>query len=152
MELTLQEVREKEATVKALDEELEEAFIQQQEARAAGDLKENEEYRTVTSKIKELQSKKNKLVEQLSDYTLVKPERGPRIVLGDTVCVHKVNMQGAAVSEEIIMTLSSEGDVINAMKLSIESPLGKAILNGTDGVYAVQAPGGVIHYHVKKII
>ena len=151
MELTLQEVREKEIALKQVTEELEEALQQQQEAKALGDFSENEELASATKKVRELNNRKAELADQLSDYTLIKPNKSARIGIGDTVSIFKVDGNNNMISEPRLMRIASEGDPIIKMTLGIESPLGKAILNGTDGIYTVTTLGGAIRYDVKKV-
>ena len=85
MELTMQEVREKEKELKDVEEDLKIALAQQQEAKSLGDFSENSELDIATTKVRELQARKVVLLEQLSDYTVVKPNKSRRIVLGDYV-------------------------------------------------------------------
>lgn len=150
MELTIQEVREKEAYLVTIDNELAEALVQQQEAKALGDFSENEELASATKKVKELQRTKSELLDQLSDYTIIKPNKGPRICIGDYVYLTRVDNNNNAISEPRRMRLAAEGDTIEKMTLSIESPLGEAILNGTDGIYNISTTGGIIRYDIKK--
>lgn len=151
MELTVQEVREKEKELKDIEEELKIALAQQQEAKSLGDFSENSELDIATTKVRELQARKVVLLEQLSDYTVVKPNKSRRIVLGDYVELVKLDNNNQPISEARKMRLAREGNTLQS-KLGLESPLGKAILNGTDGIYNIGAPIGVIRYHVKKVI
>lgn len=150
MELTLQEVKEKEAMLAVIDNELIEALQQQQDAKALGDFSENEELASATKKVRELQRNKSELLDQLSDYTIIKPNKGPRICIGDYVIIYRVDNNNNMISEPKKMRLAAEGDTIEKMTLSIDSPIGAAILNGTDGIYNISTPGGVIRYDVKK--
>lgn len=151
MELTIQEVREKEQLLEQVKEQLKEALEQQQDAKALMDFSENSELEAATSKVIELTRKKNDLIQQLTDPTIVRPEKGPRITLGCNVSFYRVDNNGNMISDPRVMRLASEGDTINRMTLSIDSPLGKAILNGTSGIYTVQTEGGAIRYHVTKV-
>lgn len=150
MELTLQEVREKEQALKQVTEELEEALQQQQEAKALGDFSENEELASATKKVRELNNRKAELADQLSDYTLIKPNKSARISIGDTISIFKVDENGNMISEPRLMRIASQGDSVIKMTLGVKSPLGQAVLNGTDGIYTVITSGGAIRYDVRK--
>jgi hypothetical protein len=71
-------------------------------------------------------------------------------VIGDYINVQKVSDRGEPVGDIRTLRIASQGDTIHKETLGVESPLGKLILNGTDGIYTVQAPGGVVKYNVKK--
>lgn len=150
MELTSQEVREKEAALESLEIELKEALQQQQDAKALMDFSENSELEAATSRVIELQRRKNMLLDQLADYSIIRPDRGPRISIGNYVTFNKVDENNNPIDEPRTMRLASEGDTVNKKTLNVESPLGKAILNGTSAIYTVQTAGGAIRYNVKK--
>lgn len=152
MELTEQEVQEKENELIKVEEDLRVAIQQQQEAAAFGDFSENSERDMAIAKSIELERKKQTLLEQLSDYTLIKPNRGPRIQLGDTIEFFAVNDDNKQVTKARTMRLAAEGDTYSKNTLGIDSPLGQAIINGTSGIYTIQTPSGVLRYDVKKKI
>ena len=109
MELTMQEVREKEKELKDVEEDLKIALAQQQEAKSLGDFSENSELDIATTKVRELQARKVVLLEQLSDYTVVKPNKSRRIVLGDYVEFVKLDNNNQPISEVRKMRLAREG-------------------------------------------
>lgn len=148
MEFTQQEVTQKEHELREVSNKLTEALQQQQEAKALGDFRENAELEAATKEVRELQHRKAELLEQLSDYTLVKSYKGQRIMVGDYVEIIKLDKNTNNIRR---FRLAAEGDTIDSGTLSIDSPLGKAILNGTSGIYTIQAPGGAFRYDVKKV-
>lgn len=156
MEFTLQEVKDKEAQLRELESAIEQVSQELQDARAEGDLKENAEYQAAYEKLVQLGARKTQLEEQLSDYKIIKPDTGPRIAIGNYVQFYKIDANHNPISEARTIRLAEEGNTIDKdmtkLTLSIESPLGKAILNGTDGVYTIQTTGGVVYYHVTKVM
>lgn len=130
---------------------LEESLVEQAAAAAAGDLRENEEYETSRANSERLSNRKRELENLLSDADVVQNDNTPRISLGSTVDVTKVNADGTPLSETRRFVLESEGDTVLKRTLGVESPLGKEILNGTNGIYFVHNNGG-IYYHVAKVL
>lgn len=134
-----------------INEELEESLELQRTAAEAGDLSENEEYATSRAASERLLREKAKLLETLDDATIVRDDNSRRITLGSLVEIYKVDEKGRAISDKRIVRVDSAGDTILRGVLGIQSLLGKTILNGTDGIYKVQAKNGLIRYSVRKV-
>lgn len=173
MQLTEQEVLEKQQELENIALELEETLKEQRVAKEFGDASENTELEAATQKAKYLNLKKYELEEQLSDYELIEVDKGPRLTIGSYVRVQKIDESGNPLGESRIFMLSSEGTTHDAdiemvlnkfsssgngaemrvtkkQRLGINSALGSAILNGTSGVYHIQTINGGVHYKVTK--
>lgn len=127
----------------ALDASLEEQRV----AAALGDLRENEEYAIARANTERLLNRKSELEILLADATVVEADNSHVIGLGSKVRVKRVGSN----SEPRVFKLETSGTTILDGVLGTESPLGKIILNGTDGVYTVHSNGG-IDYSVEKVI
>lgn len=150
IELTQFEVDEKLRELEQIEEELSDKLRQQRIAREFGDLSENSEYEVSTKDAKNLQKKKEELQEQLDNYVLVEPNNWPQITIGSIVRIRRVDSNNNPIDEERVLRIASEGNSVQKQTLGINSPLGKAILNGTDGYYTIQTVNGGVHYYVKK--
>lgn len=133
-----------------INENLDDAIKEQQRTMAAGDLRENEEYATARARTESLVKQKTDLEEQLANTEIVQEDRSPRIVIGSLIDICKVKSDGTPLGEPRRFTLEESGDTILKKILGVNSSLGKAIINGTDGIYRV-AEGGGIYYSVKKV-
>lgn len=129
---------------KALELSLEEQRI----AAAAGDLRENEEYATARANSERLLNRKSELENFLVEATVVEADNSPIISIGSRIRVTRVDVSPSEAREFILET---SGTTILDGVLGVDSPLGKTILNGTDGIYTVHNNGG-IKYKVEKII
>lgn len=173
MQLTREEVDEKQRELVEIAIELEETLKEQRVAKEFGDASENTELEAATQKAKYLNMKKFELEEQLSDYELIEVDNGPRLTLGSHVRVQKVDEKGTPLEESRVFLLSSEGTTHDAdiesvlqsfsgegakkdfrvtkkQRLGVNSTLGSAILNGTSGVYLIQTINGGVRYKVTK--
>ena len=151
IELTAQEVQERQDELLVLEETLADRLKQQRVAREFGDLSENTEYEVATKEVKQLQKRKEELLEQLDNYVLVEPNDWPQFTIGCIVGITLLdNQSNEPVAEERLLRIASEGNSVQKNTLGINSPLGKAILNGTDGIYTVQTVNGGVKYYVRK--
>lgn len=131
-------------------EAYEEATKVQEKARDMGDLRENEEYHIARAEAEEAQRKIIAIEEELRTATVIARDYSSRITLGSIVDVTKVTKEGQPLEATRRFTLETKGDTITQKILSVSSPLGATILNGTDGIYRVINNGG-IYYQVKKV-
>lgn len=137
---------------KELNERLEQYLDEQRKARDKGDLSENEEYTIATKNV--LQSRKRliEIAEELADVAILEVDKGPRITIGCKVQVTEVDAKGNPITEPRFFHLDQKGDTITEKVLGINSALGRAINNGTNGVYKIQTDMETIFYDVKKVI
>ena len=149
-EFTQREVEEKQQELLQIEEQLSETLKQQRIAREFGDLSENTEYEVATKEAKNLQKRKERLLEELDNYNLVDPDSYPQITVGCTISIVRLDAEDKPVTEPRILRLASNGNSVQKNTLGVNSPLGQAILNGTDGIYTVQTVNGGVRYYVKK--
>lgn len=130
---------------------LESSLEDQAKAAAAGDLSENEEYATARANSERLGKKKRELESLLAEAEVTAIDRSPQIVVGSTVDVTVADSKGNPLGESRRFVLEISGNTVLDGILGVDSPLGREVLNGTDGVYFVHSNGG-IYYLVKKVI
>lgn len=150
MQLTEKKYKSLKAELRIVNEQLEIALQETARAAAAGDLSENEEYATSRANSERLLARKHSLEQDLANAEVVVSDSGPRISLGSMIDVTRVDKNGNALGNTRRFTLETSGDTITAKILGVDSPLGKEILNGTDGIYFIHSNGG-IHYRVEKV-
>lgn len=150
IELTQQEVDEKQQELEKIEEQLSETLKQQRIAKEFGDLSENTEYEVATKEAKNLQRKREELLDQLENYVIIEPDNYPQITIGCTVAITRLDSNNNKIGVERVLRLASEGNSTEKQTLGINSPLGKAILNGTDGIYTIQTVIGGVKYYVRK--
>ena len=121
------------------------------EARAHGDLKENAEYHAareqqsfIEGRIAEIDSRLANA--QIIDVGSLNP--GEKVVFGATV--NLINVQtGEEVRYQIVGDIEAD---INAGKVSIASPLARALIGKEVGdIAAVAAPGGTMEYEIDAV-
>lgn len=151
MKITEKRFLELTKELRDVKEALEESLKDQAAAAAAGDLSENEEYATARANSERLGNKKREIESIIAEAEVVPVDRSPQISLGSTIEVTRVTADGKPLSEPRTFVLETSGDTILKGVIGVESPLGKEILNGSDGIYFVHNNGGV-HYLVKKIM
>lgn len=121
------------------------------EARAHGDLKENAEYHAAREqqsfcegRIKEIEAKLSNAV--VIDVTTINADG--KVVFGSTVIVAD-EKTGDEVTYQIVG--DDEAD-IKQNKISISSPIARALIGKTEGdVAVVQTPGGVRNLEIVEI-
>lgn len=131
-------------------EDLNEAIKARAAAREFGDLSENAEYQSASTTVIELTAHKAELENKFNEAEIAEIDYGPRISIGSVVEVCKVGASGKPISEVRRFEVDSSGDTVTQHILGINSPLGSAILNGTNGIYKI-ANGGGTSYLVKKV-
>lgn len=122
------------------------AVIRIQKAREFGDLSENSEYHSAREDLDFLDSRIQELEEILQHTRIVIYHSNKTVGLGSKVLV-------SANSHEQEFSLVGEWEA-NPMekKISIDSPLGKALLGKKPGDQVeVTAPAGKVTYQIKKI-
>ena len=119
-------------------------------ARAHGDLRENAEYDTAKEAKAQLESKIRTLEEKLICAKVVDTKDAPcdKVYFGTIVELKNKKTGGKA-----IFTFVAEDEAdISKGKLSIQTPIGKALLGHAVGeTVDVRVPAGVIPYEILKI-
>lgn len=122
-----------------------------EEARAHGDLSENAEYHAAKedqglneAKIKDLEDKLARA--QVIDPSTINVEK---IVFGATV-----TMVDAETEKEVTYQIVGEDEAdIAAGKISVTSPIGRALIGREEGdIAVVKAPGGDREYEIQGIV
>lgn len=122
-----------------------------EEARAHGDLSENAEYHAAKedqglneAKIKDLEDKLARA--QVIDPSTINVEK---IVFGATV-----TMVDADTEKEVTYQIVGEDEAdIAAGKISVTSPIGRALIGREEGdIAVVKAPGGYREYEIQGIV
>lgn len=118
------------------------------EARAEGDLKENAEYHAAREKQGHIQDKIKYLEQQISGAMVIENSGNTdAIAFGSTVVCAEVDDEDD--TEEYMLVGGDEADPTEG-KISIDSPLGKALLGKKPGdIFEVKAPAG--SYELKVI-
>jgi len=119
-------------------------------ARAHGDLRENAEYDTAKEAKVQLESRIRTLEEKLMRAKVVDTKDAPtdKVYFGTTV-----ELKNKKTGDKITFTFVAEDEAdISKGKLSIHSPIGKALLGHKEGeTVEVRVPAGVIPYEILKI-
>ena len=121
------------------------------EARLHGDISENAEYDAAKDRQGFIEGRIARIEDTLSNAHIVDPAQVDgegRIVFGATVDLEDLEL-GTQVRYQIVG--DDEAD-IKASKISIESPIARALIGkGAGEIAEVQAPGGVREYEVLAI-
>ncbi|MFH0877891.1 MAG: transcription elongation factor GreA [Candidatus Omnitrophota bacterium] len=123
---------------------------QLEKARAMGDLSENAEYDAAKEAQAHLEKKIAELQDKLSRARIIEHENIPT----DKVYVGaKVTLKDLDTEEELNYWIVSPPEADYAQnKISIESPIGKALLGRKEGERVrVNVPAGVLTYAILKI-
>lgn len=120
------------------------------EARAHGDLSENAEYHAAKDRQSFIEGKVMELQDKLSRVDVIDPSKlnHSRISFGATVTLLDIDTD-----EEAVYTLvgTEEADVKDK-KISISSPVGKALIGKEAGdEVIIKAPGRTAHYEIADI-
>ncbi len=121
-----------------------------EEARAHGDLSENAEYDAAKERQGYLEGRINELQYKLSNADIIETDDLPKdkVVFGVTVVLENIDS-----GEEVVYQLvgTDESDIKEG-RISIASPLGKAILGKRLGdEIIINAPGGKRQYELVEI-
>ena len=151
MKITEKHFLELTRELRTVQDALTKSLEEQSKAASFGDLSENEEYASARANSERLLKRKRDIEYELSDAEIVPMDQSPKISLGSTVKVTKVTKDGTPLAEARQFILESAGDTVLKGILGVNSPLGKEILNGSDGIYFVHTNGG-IYYKVEKVL
>jgi len=121
------------------------------EAREHGDLKENAEYHAAREQQSFLEGRIRDIEGKLSNAMVIDPatiDVDGKIVFGATVKLFHLENES-----EIVYQIVGEDEAdINAGRISIQSPLARAMIGKEDeDVIEVNAPGGIIEYEILEI-
>jgi transcription elongation factor GreA len=121
-----------------------------EEARAHGDLSENAEYVAAKERQSFIEKKIYEIEQKLANSEIIDNLNLPngKVGFGSTVTLENLG-SGGEVTYQIVGPDESN---ISSGKISITSPLGKALLGKeVDDEVVVQTPGGVKKYSILKI-
>lgn len=119
-------------------------------ARAMGDLSENAEYDAAKEAQAHLEKKIMELEDKLSRARIIENENiaSDKVYVGATV---KLKDEDAQEELEYIMVSPPEADYAQN-KISIESPIGKALMGQEEGAAVkINVPAGILSYKILKI-
>jgi transcription elongation factor GreA len=122
-----------------------------EEARAHGDLSENAEYEAAKERQAFVEARVNELSFKLNSADIIDPDNLPkdRAVFASRVLLENVDT-GEDVEYQLVGPEESD---INQGRISIASPLGKAIIGRKPGdEITLQAPGGKRVYELIQIL
>lgn len=122
-----------------------------EEARAHGDLSENAEYDAAKERQAFIEARVNELSFKLNSADIIDPGNLPkdRVVFASRVLLENVDT-GEDVEYQLVGPEESD---INQGRISIASPLGKAIMGRKPGDEIIlQAPGGKRVYELIEIL
>ena len=119
-------------------------------ARAHGDLRENAEYDAAKQAKGQLEAKIRSLEEKLMRAKVVDTKDAPcdKVYFGTIV-----ELKNKKTGDKVVFTFVAEDEAdISKGKLSIQTPIGKALLGHQVGeTVDVRVPAGVIPYEILKI-
>ncbi|MGA9177389.1 MAG: transcription elongation factor GreA [Desulfobacterales bacterium] len=122
-----------------------------EEARAHGDITENAEFEAAKDRQAFIEGKLNELGYKLSMADIIDPQKLPkdRVVFASSVMLENIDT-----SENVTYQLVGPDEAdIEKGRISISSPLGKAILGKKPGDEIVlEAPGGKRFYELIEIL
>jgi transcription elongation factor GreA len=122
-----------------------------EEARAHGDLSENAEFSAAKERQSFLDARINELEYKLANAEVIDPDTLPKdkAVFGCTVVLENIDT-GDEVSYQLV---GPEESNIKEGRISVESPLGKAIIGRKLGdELVIDAPGGRRNYELVDIV
>lgn len=120
------------------------------EAREKGDLSENAEYDAAKEAQGLLELRISKLQDAIGKARIIDPNQ---LDTSKVSVLSKVKVRNIKMKKEFIYTLVSEKEAdLKQMKISVQSPIGKALLGKVVGDKVdVVTPGGVIPFEVLEI-
>jgi transcription elongation factor GreA len=119
-------------------------------ARGHGDISENAEYEVAKERQGFLQGKIQELSNNLASAVIIDPHdlTDEKVVFGTTVTIEDINT-GDVTSYFLVGPLESD---LNENKLSVTSPIGKALIGKTIGDQVeVKTPGGIREIEIIDI-
>jgi len=121
-----------------------------EEARSHGDLAENAEYHAAKERQSFLEAKINELEMAISRSEVIEIDKEPteRIVFGTTVELRKI-VNNQNVIYQLVGPYESDPE---DGKISVTSPLGKALIGNEEGdSIKIKTPGGVQEFEILEI-
>jgi len=121
-----------------------------EEARAHGDLSENAEYVAAKEQQSFVEKKIREIEEKLANSEIIENLNLPdgQVGFGSVVTLENLN-NGGQVTYQIVGPDESD---ISSGKISIASPLGKALIGkAVEDEVTVNTPGGAKNYNILKI-
>ena len=121
-----------------------------EEARAHGDISENAEYEAAKERQAFLQGKIQEINNNLATSVIIdlKEISAERVVFGTTVTIEDLNTE-EVITYQLVGPLESN---INENKISVTSPLGKALIGNEIGdEVTVNTPGGIRRVEIIDI-
>jgi len=121
-----------------------------EDARGHGDLSENAEYDAAKEHQAQLMRQIQELENALSLSQIIDPSRieSEKVVFGATVKLHDID-NGEDVSYQIVGVHESD---INEGKVSIESPIARALISKEEGdEVKVRAPNGIRTFEIIEV-
>jgi len=121
-----------------------------EEARSHGDLNENAEYHAAKERQSLLNAKINELETAINTSEVIEIDelRGERIVFGTKVELENL-ANGRKVTYQLVGPYESEPE---SGKISVTSPLGKALIGKEEGdTVKINTPGGIQEFEVVEI-
>lgn len=120
------------------------------EAREKGDLSENAEYDAAKEAQGLLELRISKLQDAIGKARIIDPTQ---IDTSKVSVLSKVKVRNIKMKKEFVYTLVSEKEAdLKQMKISVQSPIGKALLGKVVGEKVdVVTPGGIIPFEVLEI-
>ena len=122
------------------------------EARAQGDLSENAEYESAKERQGFIEGRIAEIEAKLSNVQII----DPATLNADGKCVFGATIELEDLDEEKSLTYQIVGEDeadIKANKISISSPLARALIGKEDGdVVEVETPGGQKTYEISNVI
>jgi len=119
-------------------------------ARSLGDISENAEYDSAKNEQAHCEKKIAELKDKLSRARIIDPKQIPKnqVFIGA-----KVLLKDLDTDEELeYMLVSQEEADYEAGKISIESPVGKSLLQRKlDDIVEINVPAGTLRYKITKI-
>ena len=122
-----------------------------EEARAHGDLSENAEFHAAKDRQGFIEGRIGELEFKIANADVIRPDKLPRdrAVFGSQVLLENIDT-GEEVEYQLVG--SDESDIANG-RISISSPLGKAILGKKPGdELTLEVPGGKRIYELVEIL
>ena len=122
-----------------------------EEARSHGDLSENAEFHAAKERQSFIEGRIGELGYKIANADIIDPDKLPkdRAVFGCTVVLENIDT-GEDISYQLVGTEESN---VEKRRISVASPLGKAILGKKPGDEIIlDAPGGKRCYELIKII
>jgi len=121
-------------------------------ARAHGDLSENAEYSAAKERQSYLHGKVQEIENNLASCNIIplSGKVGDKVIFGCYVTIADVdNDDGEEIKYQLVGPLESD---INKNKISVTSPIGKALVGkGIDSEIVVKTPGGTRNFQIVDI-